>query len=64
MIKPKMWRNVAQQIGVSANLWSGVEARDYKVFNRLMKDTQSNALVMTVTGEAGTGKSFAEKPYV
>ena len=64
LIKDEMWRSVAAQTGLKADSWQMVEIRDYKIMCTILADAQSNALVMAVTGEAGTGKSFAAKRYV
>ncbi|MGL5912560.1 MAG: AAA family ATPase [Bacteroidales bacterium] len=64
LIKVEMWRSLAKQIGFKQNAWQAVETRDFKMFTALMAEAQGNALVMAITGEAGTGKSFAAKNYV
>ncbi len=64
LIKPELWRRVAAAIRYKRNDWKGVETRDYRLMRSLLADAQNNALVMAVTGEAGTGKSFAVRSYV
>ena len=63
LIKDEMWRNVAAQIGYKDEKWNAVPTRDYVILNRILGDVQENALVMAVTGDAGSGKTFAMKQY-
>lgn len=63
LIKDTMWRNIASQIGYTSNIWEPVETRDFKILSYILQDAQSNGLVFGITGEAGTGKSFALKQY-
>lgn len=63
LIKDEMWRNVAAQIGYKDDKWAAVETGDYLKMMRLLNDIQQSSLVMGVTGEAGTGKTFACKQY-
>jgi len=58
-IKEEMWKNVAAQIGYSANEWTAVETRDFRLLNMLLADASHNSNVFAVTGDAGTGKTFA-----
>ena len=62
-IKPEMWRRVAAAIGFSKKDWKIVETRDYKLMMKVLADAQDNALVMAITGEAGTGKSVMLRNY-
>ena len=64
LIKPEMWRGIAAQIGVKKDTWQAVETRDYMLLTALLTDSQSNALVLAITGEAGTGKTYAVRQYV
>lgn len=64
LIADEMWRNVAAQIGFREEKWEAVETSGYKRLNKMLEDAQSNALVMAVTGDAGTGKTFTIKHYV
>lgn len=64
LIKDDMWRNVAAQIGYREEKWEAVETSGYKRLNRMLADAQANSLVMAVTGDAGTGKTFTVKHYV
>lgn len=64
LIKDTMWRGVAAQIGFKVgDVWQAVETRDYKIMTGLLADAQVNSLVFAVTGNAGTGKTFAMKSY-
>lgn len=63
LIKDDMWRNIAAQVGCKQDGWQAVETRDYKLLTGLLADAQQNALVMAITGDAGTGKTFAMRAY-
>lgn len=63
LIKDDMWRNVAAQIGYKDEKWTAVETNDYRRIMALLNDVKANSLVMGVTGDAGTGKTFACKQY-
>lgn len=63
LIKDDMWRNVASQINYRDEAWEAVETRDYKVINMLLNDAKQNSLVLGVTGNAGTGKTFSIRHY-
>ena len=64
LIKDEMWRNVAAQIGYKEERWEAVETDGYKRLNHYLEDAKNNSLVMAVTGDAGTGKTYAIKHYV
>ena len=59
-----MWRNIAAQIGYKDEKWEPVQTGNFKRLTAILEDVQSNSLVMAVTGDAGTGKSFTLKQYV
>jgi DNA transposition AAA+ family ATPase len=63
LIKDEMWRSVSAQIGYRPDGWQAVETRDYRLLTGLLADAQEHALVMAVTGDAGTGKTFALRSY-
>lgn len=63
LIKDDMWRNVSAQIGCKEEKWEAVETGDFKKLNFILDDVKNNALVMGVTGNAGSGKTFALKQY-
>ncbi len=64
LIKDEMWRNVATQIGYREQKWEAVSTTNYQQMMFLLRDVQENSLVMAVTGEAGTGKTFSCKQYI
>lgn len=59
----EIWRSIAAQIGYKEEKWEAVETGDFRRLNLVMHDAQENALVMGITGDAGSGKSFAAKYY-
>lgn len=64
LINDDMWRNIAAQVGYDPRAWQVVETtRGYKRMTELLRDSQDNALVFAVTGDAGCGKSEAIKCY-
>lgn len=63
LIKDEMWRNVATQIGHTNSQWAVVETRDFRIMNMLLADARDNSNVFAVTGDAGTGKSFALRQF-
>ena len=63
LITDAMWRNVATQIGYKENRWEAVETNNYKQMMLLLSDVKENSLVMAITGEAGSGKTFAATQY-
>ena len=63
LIKDDMWRNVAAQIGYKEERWEPVETTGYRRMMRILDDAQTNAMVMGIVGDAGTGKTFACRQY-
>ncbi len=63
LIADDMWRNVAAQIGYKDEKWEAVQTRDFRLLTRLLDEAKENTLVMGVTGDAGSGKTFALKHY-
>ena len=63
LIADEMWRNVAAQIGYKDEKWEAVQTRDFRLLTRLLDEAKENTLVMGVTGDAGSGKTFALKHY-
>ena len=63
LITDAMWRNVATQIGYKENRWEAVETNNYRQMMMLLADVKENSLVMAITGEAGSGKTFAASQY-
>jgi DNA transposition AAA+ family ATPase len=63
LISDEMWRNIASQIGYRDESWEPVETRDFKLLTRFLADAKENSLVMAVTGNAGSGKSFTARHF-
>ena len=63
LISDEMWRNIGSQIGYNENEWTAVEIRDFKRINALLTDSQNFGNVFAITGEAGSGKSFAMRQF-
>jgi DNA transposition AAA+ family ATPase len=63
LISEKMWRSIAAQIGIKSKTWNIVETKNYKNLTAMFADAQENALVMAITGEAGTGKTLTATAY-
>lgn len=63
LISDEMWRTIASQVGYDPRRWVVVETRGYKRMYGLLQDSQDNALVFAITGDAGCGKSEAIKSY-
>lgn len=63
LIKDEMWKNVAVQTGYKDEKWEAVETNDYRRMTALLDDVRANSLVMAITGEAGSGKTFACRQY-
>lgn len=63
LITDEMWRNVASQIGHKSEKWEAVETNTYKLLNQLLNDAKTNSLVFAVTGNAGSGKTFAIRRF-
>ena len=63
LISDEMWRNIGSQIGYNENEWTAVEIRDFKRINTLLTDSQTFGNVFAITGEAGSGKSFAMRQF-
>ncbi len=63
LISDDMWRNVAAQIGYDRRPWHIVGTRGYRRMTGVLRDAQDNALVLAVTGDAGSGKTEAIRQY-
>lgn len=63
LISDEMWRNVASQIGYRDDNWEPVEIRDFKLISKFLTDAKENSLVLAVTGQAGSGKTFAMRHF-
>lgn len=63
LITEEMWRNVAAQIDYKDEKWSAVETGDFQRITMLLDEAKNSSLVMAITGDAGSGKTFACKQY-
>ena len=63
LINEVMWRSIAAQIGYKSKTWVVIETSNFKDLIQIFSDAQENALVMAVTGEAGSGKTVASNAY-
>lgn len=63
LITDEMWRNVAAQIGYREERWEAVETTGYRRLMFLLDDIKAGSLVMGITGDAGSGKTFAMKQF-
>lgn len=63
LIADEMWRKVAKYLGLTASGWNFAETRNSKELMLFFNDSQQFALVMAVTGKAGSGKSETAKKY-
>lgn len=62
-ISDEMFRNIASQIGYRDDAWEVVETRDYQLIKLFLADAREHSLVMAITGNAGSGKTFALKHF-
>lgn len=63
LINESMWRKIATQIGYKTESWVSVETANYKMMHSLLNDSQTYNTVYAITGDAGSGKSFAMSEY-
>lgn len=62
-IADEMWRTISAQTGTKSEGWQVVSTRAYDVMTFTLDNAQTDALVLAVTGEAGSGKTEAIKNY-
>jgi DNA transposition AAA+ family ATPase len=62
-ISVEMWRSIASQVGFKDDAWEVVETRDFQLLKLFMADAKENSLVLAITGNAGSGKTFALKHF-
>ena len=62
-IADEMWRSIGAQTGLTVEGWQVVNTRAYDVMSFTLENAQADALVLAVTGEAGSGKTEAVKNY-
>lgn len=63
LIKDEMWRTVASAINFKSEKWEAVPTTDFQMMTQILSDAKENALVMAITGNAGSGKTFACKQF-
>lgn len=63
LISDDMWRNVASQIGYKDEKWEAAQTGDYKLLTAILQDAKDSALVLGITGNAGSGKTFCCKNF-
>jgi len=65
LVSDVMWRSIAAQIGYKDNNWEPVETTDFKLLTRFFTDAKEddNPMVLAITGNAGTGKTFTARHY-
>lgn len=63
LITNQMWRNVATQIGWKEYSWNEAETGNYKELSTYYTVAKERSMVMAVTGDAGTGKSFTAQSF-
>ena len=62
-IADEMWRTISAQTGAKSEGWQVVSTRAYDVMTFTLDNAQTDALVLAVTGAAGSGKTEAIKNY-
>lgn len=62
-IADEMWRAISAQTAARSEGWQVVGTRAYDVMSFTLANAQTDALVLAVTGEAGSGKTEAIKNY-
>jgi hypothetical protein len=63
LIRDEMFRNIASQIGFRDDKWEVCETRDFRLIQSILADAKENSLVMAITGDAGSGKTFAMRHF-
>jgi Cdc6-like AAA superfamily ATPase len=63
LIADEMWRKVASYVGSSVKGWNYAETRNSKDLLQFFTESQQHALVLAITGKAGSGKSESAKKY-
>ncbi len=63
LIKDEMWRNVAAQVGYRDDAWRAVETTNFRELTTMYKDAQENSLVLAITGDAGSSKTFTARHF-
>lgn len=63
LIKNEMWRNVSAQIGYSDENWAAVQTKNFTDLTYMYADAKENSLVLAITGDAGSGKTFTARHF-
>lgn len=66
LISEDMWRNLASQLATTLTTsmeWQTVEINDFKMLTNLLNEAQKHSLSMGIIGNAGSGKSVAQRIY-
>lgn len=63
MIKDEMFRNVAAQIGYTAQRWEIAETRDFQLLTQLLQYSKEKSKVSFIIGNAGSGKTETIKQF-
>ncbi len=63
LIAGDMWRKVAAYVGVTATGWNFAKTRNSDDLLKFFNDSQQFALVLAITGKAGSGKTESAKKY-
>jgi len=62
-ISDAIWRQIDAGINTVSDGWNLAATKDYELLNRLFINAKQNAMVMAITGDAGTGKTAAVKDF-
>lgn len=63
LISPKMWRTLLAALSYNPNEEAIVQTKPFDLLQKLFDDAQQNQLTVGITGQAGTGKTFAIKYF-
>lgn len=63
LIADDMWRKVASYVGYTSNNWNYGPTRNSVDLLKFFQDSQNNAMVLAITGKAGSGKTESAKKY-
>ncbi|HHT23141.1 MAG TPA: ATP-binding protein [Bacteroidales bacterium] len=63
LIAENMWRNVASQIGWREHEWNSAVTSNLRELNSFYTTAQEQSMVLAITAEAGTGKTWGAREY-
>ena len=63
LISDEMWRNIASQVGYREERWEAAETANYRALMTILADAKANSLTLGITGNAGSGKTFACRQF-